>query len=573
MGLGLLIGLGVIWIGVTGYLASRQAAHLETRLQQVKLLVAQGHVGDARRLAADIPKMAARAHRLTTGPAWWLGAQVPYFGRPLDETRGVMAAADTVGSDAVPKLVGLAEALDPSALRVSGSTLRTAPLVKARPDLEAVAALLDRADDKVAELPSSWLPVVHHRRDQLASQLSSIRGYVDAAARAARVLPVMLGDHGPRRYFIGLQNEAELRGTGGLPGAFTIAVTSHGTIHFTKFYSDSVMLPARTHRLIHTGLDFGNEFKDAYGAARPTSAYLNSNSSPDFPYAGRIWAAMWRKVSGQQVDGVLAVDPTVLAYFLQAVGPAQLPHGQVISAQNVVSLTEKDQYAIFANNDARKKFVVAVLKAAATKLTSGSGSAYNILQAASRSATEQRLLAWDRDPKIERALVEGGYSGQIPRNDRPFSAVVLNNVASGKLDYYLERSVQYVRTGCGSDRDVVVTITLKNLAPASGLPAYVTTRVDDRASSAQPGDNRELLDYYATDGALLQGVVVNGTKTTAGVERVSGHPFVRLDLELPRGSTTTVVVHLKEPAGSGRPIIWKQPGVTPLNVQAYSQSC
>jgi hypothetical protein len=573
IGLGIVGGLAVLWIAVTGYLAARQAAQLQGRLQQVKLLVAQGRVDDARRLAKDIPAMAERAHRLTTGPAWWVAAHVPLLGEPLEETRGAVAAADRVGSVAVPELIGLAQSINPGALRVSGTTIRTAPLVAARAKLAKVARLLDEEDEAVDDLPSSWLPIVNNRRNQLSDQLSSIRGYVDAAARAAQVLPRMLGDSGPKRYFVGLQNEAELRGTGGLPGAFTIAVANHGTLRFTRFLSDSAMLPVKTGRRIETHLDFGGDYNSAYGGSDPTSSYLDSNVSPDFPYTARIWAAMWQKVSGQRVDGVLAVDPTVLGYFLQAVGSSQLPDGQVISAQNVVSLTEKDQYAIFPNNAERKKFVVAVLKASARKLTSGAGSAYNILRAASRSSSEQRLMVWARDPTIERLLVEGHYTGSIPRDSRPFSALVLNNAASGKLDYYLLRSLQYLRTGCGSDRDVTATITLKNLAPAAGLPAYVTTRVDHAPATAVPGDSRVILDYYATDGALLQGVTLNEQPSTAIVERASGHPIFRLDLELPRGTTQTIVLHLKEPAGTGSPVIWRQPGVTPMTVEAFSQNC
>jgi hypothetical protein len=571
--LGYVAGLAVVWIVVTGYLAARQAAQLQTRLQQVKLLVAQGHVEQARALAEDIPAMAHRAHRLTTGPAWWVGANIPYLGRPLEVIRGTVAAADSVGSVAVPKLVKLSEALNPSALRVSGSTIRTAPLIRARADLTEVAKLLDSADDAVDDLPSSWLPIVNSRRNQLAEQMSSIRGYVDAAARAAQVLPVMLGDSGPKRYFIGMQNEAELRGTGGLPGAFTIAVANHGTLRFTRFLSDSAMLPVKTGRRIDTKLDFGPDYNAAYGGSEPTSSYLDSNVSPDFPYTARIWAAMWQKVSGQRVDGVLAVDPTALGYFLQAVGPTKLPSGRVITAQNVVSLTEKDQYAIFPDNTDRKNFVVAVLKAAAKKLTSGAGAAYNILRAASLSSSERRLVVWARDPAIQRVLEDGDYTGSIPRDNRPFAGLILNNAASGKLDYYLSRSVQYIRTGCGSDRDVTVTITLKNNAPAAGLPAYVTTRVDDAPATAVPGDSRVILDFYGTVGGLLQGITLNDKPTTAIVEQASGHPIFRMDLELPRGTTQTIVLHLKEPAGSGSPDIWRQPGVTPLAVEAFSQSC
>jgi hypothetical protein len=33
------------------------------------------------------------------------------------------------------------------------------------------------------------------------------------------------------------------------------------------------------------------------------------------------------------------------------------------------------------------------------------------------------------------------------------------------------------------------------------------------------------------------------------------------------------VLHLREPAGTGDPIIWRQPGVTPMAVTAFSQPC
>ena len=40
---------------------------------------------------------------------------------------------------------------------------------------------------------------------------------VENAATGARLLPAMLGENGPRRYFMVFQNPAEARGTGGMP--------------------------------------------------------------------------------------------------------------------------------------------------------------------------------------------------------------------------------------------------------------------------------------------------------------------------------------------------------------------
>jgi hypothetical protein len=282
---------------------------------------------------------------------------------------------------------------------------------------------------------------------------------------------------------------------------------------------------------------------------------------------------MWEKVYGQHIDAAIAVDPTALSYFLAATGPARLPSGAVVSAANVVSLTQRDNYALFPNNLQRKAFLVSILKVAAKRLTSGAGSALNILKAASLASAEQRLLAWSENSKVEKLLQQTTYAGAIPSGDRPFSGMIVNNAAAGKLDFYLARSLAYLRTGCGTHRDVIVTMSLSNNAPASGLPTYVTGRADRPPPEARPGDTHELLDYYATKGALLQSVTLDGKPSTASVETTLDHAVFRLDLELPRGTTQTIVLHLDEPAAKGTPQIWRQPGVIPLAVTEHNQTC
>jgi hypothetical protein len=571
-----ILGLGLAWILVTGYLAHRQAEDLALRIGQVELAVSQGRVADARQLGADIPHMAERIHDLTTGPAWWVAADIPYLGDPLESARVTTSVVADVGEHAVPLLLTVTHEIDPANLRTNGHTIRLEPLVKAAPALVAADRLLSRAVQRL-DGGATWLSFVDSGRAGVRARLDSLRGYVDAAARVAKIFPIMLGRGGTQRYFLGLQNEAELRGTGGLPGAFAIASVTNGSIKFERFESDSALLPAKSRLLIDTGLDFGRQYDALYAKSGPTRFYVNSNVSPDFPTAARIWAAMWERVSGEHVNGVIAVDPTAISYFLAAVGPAPLPaYHSSIDANNVVPFTERDEYTAFPDPAKRKAYLVAVLKAAATKLVSGAGAPIQLVQAATHSATEQRLLVWHENPRVEKALDETHYSGAIPsaRSRRPFSAVILNNAAAGKLDYYLERSINYARTGCGSRRDVLVTVTLNNTAPASGLPHYVTDRLDaDRPRNVKPGDNRTLLDYFATPGARLQSVTVDGQPSVASIYTYLGHQVFRVDIELPRGKTRTIVLHLDEPARPGTPNIWKQPGVTPLTLDVFNQKC
>lgn len=573
-GIGLLLGLGLIWVAITGYLATREARDITTRLAEVRVLVSQGRMDDARLLAKDVASMSDHLDHLTSGPAWWIGSNVPYFGEPLESVRAMAAASHEVGGRVVPLLIRETVLIDPTSLRVNGDTFRLDPLINALPGLREADAALVKAHKLVSDAPSStWLSLVDRKHDTITRNIAQIEGYVAAAARASQVLPTMLGNDGPKTYFIGLQNEAELRGTGGLPGAWAICRTDHGTIKFVRFGSDTELQDMGKRHLIPTGLDFGSDYNRAYAASQPTSSFVDSNVSPNFPYTAQIWAAMWEKVTGQRVDGVMALDPTVLGYFLQAAGPIVAKYNVPVSAANVVSLTQKDEYALFPSNVERKPFLVSVLRATARKVTSGSGKPIPLLRAASRSALEQRLLVWDRDPAIERALAHTNYAGKIPATPRAFSGLVLNNASGGKLDYYLQRSVTYQRSGCGATSDLHVTIRLTNTAPATGLSPYVTTRLDPPPTGAVRGDYKTLLDYYATAGATLQSVTLNGKASTATVERAFGHPIFRLEVELPRGTTQTLELHLEEPRGSAPPRIWQQPGVTPLSLDLEDQPC
>lgn len=566
--------LAAAWIVVTGLLARQQVVRLENRLQAVKVLVAENRLPEARQAAQGVPALARRAHLLTTGPAWWAAAQVPYLGEPLEVMRTTTAAGEQVGADGVVTLLDVAEKLDPSGLRASGDTIRLGPLIATSPTLQREAHILDKTSQRLDRLPGkTWFSPVDRARASAVAQLHSIVGYVDAAANVTKVLPTMLGEQRPMRYFVGLQNEAEIRGTGGLPGAFAIVMADKGRITFTHFLSDAALLPPGTEHYLPTGLTFGDGFTAAYGDTQATRLIVDSNVSPHFPYAARIWAAMWQKVSGEKVDGAMALDPTVLSYFLNVTGPVRVDNGAVVSADNIVSLTQKDEYTIFNDNIERKDFLVSILKASSTKLTSGAGSSGALAKTLTRASKENRIQVWSADPAIESIITTTTYSGAIPDGNRPFGGLVLNNVGGGKLDYYLTRAMDYRRNGCGKTRDVYVTIRLTNDAPSSGLPPYVVTRLDPRSYPIQPGDNRTLIDYYATGGAQLVSATLNDKPTTMAVQGDRGKRIFRFDMELPRGATQELTLHLQEPAGAGSPQIWTQPGVTPLKLTYFSQKC
>jgi len=68
-------------------------------------------------------------------------------------------------------------------------------------------------------------------------------------------------------------------------------------------------------------------------------------------------------------------------------------------------------------------------------------------------------------------------------------------------------------------------------------------------------------------------VTVAGRPGTASIGSLHGHPVYTIDLELPRGTSRTIVLHLSEPAGTGAPIVLRQPLVRPLSVTLEGAVC
>jgi hypothetical protein len=227
-----------------------------------------------------------------------------------------------------------------------------------------------------------------------------------------------------------------------------------------------------------------------------------------------------------KVDGVLSVDPAGLAALLQLTGPVDLsPDWDVpIDSGNVVNVTLRDAYERFADTPERADFLGDVAKAAVDKATSGTlGKPSQIAKVLGGAAHQGHLdLAFSR-PEEQRLAVELGVSGRLDPVRSDSMAVTTSNFAGNKIDYYLQRSVDYrvnlvpneQRTTASATADL--SVTLDNTAPDSGLPQVVIGPFLEGRFAA--GENRLLLSMYsplAFDSATVDGAPVG---VAAGEER------------------------------------------------------
>jgi hypothetical protein len=562
----LLLALGAVWLLTTALLARSEIAAAESELGSIRAAISSGELAATRAQAGQLSRHTRRAHLLTTGPAWWLAERIPVLGTPVKSVRGCAAAADQLSATVLTPLSGLAGSLRLSSVLDRGQ-LDLSPIIEAGWAIATADRNFRSGRDSVDSLPNkTWLHSVDERRSQFSETLMGLQAQLDKINTVASVLPPMLGSEGTRRYFVGLENEAESRGLGGVPGAFAIVTAQNGKLSFGQFSNDVALYHART------TLDLGSEYYHRYQLADPTNTYTNSTISPDFADAAQIWAAMWSAKTGQHLDGAIAIDPTAVSYLLEATGPAVTNDGTSITASNVVALTQQTLYRTHLGTAGRKAYLLEIASAISRQLVSAPGSE-RLLQAATRAVTERRMVVWSAAASIEKTLRSAGASGTLEPANRPFAGFTTVNAVGGKLDYYLHRSMSYVRSGCAPETTTIATFTLTSKVPAGTLPTYVTVRQDDPGYPTRPGDDKVLVSYYATLGSQISSVTIDGRPIIVATTTEKGLTVFTVPLEIARDASHTIRVTLHEPIRSGTVQLLRQPAVHPISVSVEEPSC
>jgi hypothetical protein len=434
-----------------------------------------------------------------------------------------------------------------------------------------------RARDQVANLPGGWIGPVTDVRDQVLGQLSSLAGQADILSRFARVGPAMLGEHGQRRYFVGIQNNAEARSTGGLVAAFAIVTADHGKIRVVRRGKDSLLRNA-SEPVVKLPVDYQRD----YGNYLPAQTWITSNLSPNFPSAAAIWAGLWQAQTGQHIDGAFGVDPYGLAAILSAVGPVQVSGYQgTFTGTNLASYIESEEYVAFQGLDQqglRKRFLSSVAGAVLHKMLSGSGDPHRIAEALGYAAGRGDLELWSALPREEAAISGTPLAGEIPSLRTPFVSLSIDSGTGSKLDYYLERTLTYHAGSCsGPTRVATINVTLTNAAPRVGLPPYVRFRGDLNNGHSLVVEtvprNADLVWVHVTNGAALLNATLDGKPVvvSSGVE--AGKALFGARINLDPGVPRTLSLRVQEPVLPGPVLTKVQPMARPQHTVVSAPVC
>jgi hypothetical protein len=388
-------------------------------------------------------------------------------------------------------------------------------------------------------------------KQRMKDDLLRANDYLDLAESALvamQNLPQLIGSETSMRYFVGITNEAELRGIQGIIGQYAIIEINNGKISVSRSGSnlDLVHPPTLPAELI-------GEYSETYGDMNTEWQNMNLSTFLD-PAALQITNA-WKLQTGESLDGVVLIDTVALAkWALPKVGSVESAQGRVLSTwEDLADYLSNGIYFDFPsiqiaqknNQTVRKEFQSEIAEKLITAITSTNLEPEKLIRNLAKPMLEGRVVAWlnnDLGSEFNRTI--------LARSSESFPTDVVvgfNNLAGNKMDFYLraKASDQVECVGSQVWHDVKVDLSSQS-EKIEGYPVYVKRRMD--LSEDDPQVVGSYLDISVVVPASSTDFEVSINKNQSAYDLYqlsSGRTTIRLQSEVNVGESSSISVRFR----------------------------
>ena len=447
-----LITLALLSLILIGGLKARKIYDLAVLVRQdvvhIQELIAEP-IPRLEQVKAVGPSLAALRQDFTklkneTEPFFWMGPWlewVPAYGGELASIRELVTIADSLLDSVNISYQAILPLLDENGLASLEPSRLSDLLNQAQPQLMEARQFLDQAVVARSHLdPDSLsLPV----RDLILNDVDPLIGLMQDGLTVAVEFPRLMGatDEGPKTYLLLVQNEDELRPTGGFITAAGTLLVKDGSISNLTFQSSEV---------------FDNWDRPYPVAPWQLSHYMNSrvlifrdaNWFTNYPTAALYAEYLYSYTNSHSVDGVIAFDQQMLVEVLGVTGPIEVegvPY--LIDTSNVVSYmrsaktpTAEDLVSPDWNN---KVFINKLTHALIAKIFSGDVQGEQLSIMLLRALDEHHLLVQLDSPTMTSLLERYHWDGAVRSEAGDFLMVVDSNIGFNKTNAVVESSFSY----------------------------------------------------------------------------------------------------------------------------------
>ena len=343
-------------------------------------------------------------------------------------------------------------------------------LASADEDLSKAFALYESENFK-NEVPK----ILEGRVQSLKQRLGIYSNLVKKARALSILLPEVVGLKENKSYLVLLQNNNELRPTGGFIGSFAKVSFEGGKLKKLEV-NDTYAIDGQ----LNLHVEPPKEIKEDLGQK---DYYLrDSNWEPDFPTAARQAQWFYTKETGKRVEGVIALDVWAAEDLLTVLGSLELPdYNEKITADNLFERAiTHSEVGFFPGSQAKRSFLTSLTQGLLNKLFFLPNQNWPaVVSSLGKSLQQKHLSVYLDEPTLFSFLISQNWASVLPRpgNEKStevvdFLAPVEANLGATKANYYLDRSYN-LETVIGKEGQVGhrLRISYTNRSPSEVFPA------------------------------------------------------------------------------------------------------
>lgn len=283
------------------------------------------------------------------------------------------------------------------------------------------------------------------------------------------VLKAILGNGQDRSYLVAAQGSAEIRASGGFPGAMGVLRLQNDGLILEDFQRVYDLLSDYTPSEAKITMTENKLFH--YGLQTPRDA----DYCPDFERVAYIWALGYRTAQGESVDGVISMTPAFVQRMLAAMDEEiKLFDGTVVNGDNAVRVLQHDIYFKYfgkAYIEANKVVSDQLFADAAKKTMQKFRENMDIsdltayLSVAKECIEDRTLLLWMADEEEQAIIRQLGWHGGLNNDpEAPEAGIYYNLTIASKMGWFLDMDTQMGERVKNEDGSYTypITVTLTN---------------------------------------------------------------------------------------------------------------
>ncbi|MBR3257876.1 MAG: DUF4012 domain-containing protein, partial [Eggerthellaceae bacterium] len=324
-------------LGTVGILKA-DAAQVMDSLSSLQDQAAAKDFEAARSTTRDLRAIAAHMQGILDTEEFRFAERIPKYGSDVTNARLLLTTLGELCDEAVmPLLQSLID--NPLSGLYSKETGINVPAMYALLDtLDPTIPLVQEKLDKLSALPEFTIPQL---RDMMKPAFEKI-GWVDGLLQSYSTLfadlrsiaHAFLGDDGNKVYMIVAQCSAEMRSSGGFPGAIGLLRVVDGKPSVGGFGSVHDLFPE------YVTADYGVTDVEMAISRDKMALTRSAGYQPDYCRAAQIWARAYTVQNGVSVDGVISLTPSMVQRVLAYTGPITLSDGTELNGSNATKVLQ-----------------------------------------------------------------------------------------------------------------------------------------------------------------------------------------------------------------------------------------